>query len=97
MKPSEAPPSLMNIILGIAPYLPILMLSPVLANISPVMSLLPTLIAVIGAFALTFGSIPVIKRYTFDARLHGRDINKQTNLTDLLMSVFQKAWASFAV
>jgi UDP-N-acetylglucosamine--dolichyl-phosphate N-acetylglucosaminephosphotransferase len=76
MKPSDAPPSLINIILGIAPYLPILMLSPVLAKLSPVMSLLPALIAVIGAFALTFGSIPVIKRYTYDAQLHGRDINK---------------------
>jgi len=76
MKSPEAPPSLLNIFLGVAPYFPILMLSSVLLKISPVMSLLPTAVAFTAAFALTFGSIPAIKNYTFKARLMGKDINK---------------------
>jgi UDP-N-acetylglucosamine--dolichyl-phosphate N-acetylglucosaminephosphotransferase len=52
------------------------MLSSVLLKISPVMSLLPTAVAFTAAFALTFGSIPAIKNYTFKARLMGKDINK---------------------
>ena len=76
MKSPDGPPSPLNIFLGFAPYLPILILSPVLLKISPVMSLLPTAVASAAAFALAFGAIPVIKNYTFKARLMGKDINK---------------------
>ena len=76
IKESEASPSLLNVTLAIVPYIPIFILFPVLLHISPVMSLLPTAIAYIGGFALTFGSVPIIKHYTFAAQLSGRDINK---------------------
>jgi UDP-N-acetylglucosamine--dolichyl-phosphate N-acetylglucosaminephosphotransferase len=76
MKANDGPRSMANFLLALAPYFPILILSPVLLKISPVMSLLPTAVASAGAFALAFGSIPIIKHYTFAARLIGRDINK---------------------
>ncbi len=67
---------MLNIFLGIAPYFPVLLLSPVLSKINPVMSLMPTAVASAGAFVLAYGSIPIIKHYTFAARLVGKDINK---------------------
>ncbi len=76
IKENNTPYSVTNVLLGIAPYLPILYLSPVLLKVAPVMSLLPTTFAYLGAFALAFGSIPIIKHYTFAARLIGKDINK---------------------
>jgi UDP-N-acetylglucosamine--dolichyl-phosphate N-acetylglucosaminephosphotransferase len=76
MKSSEAPPSFINMLLGVAPYVPIILFSPILSKISPVMSLVPTAVAYVGAFILTFSTIPVLKHYTYAARLMGRDINK---------------------